>query len=454
MTNPPPPDAGSWSVDVVVVGAGFAGLAAARELTRLGHDVVVLEGRERVGGRSFTGSVAGLPADMGSTFVGPTQDAVLALAAELQIPTTPTHHHGRSIIQWRGWARPYHGTIPKLSLAGLIDIGRLRWQFERIARGIPLADPWNARRARELDAQSLGDWLRSVRASASSRDLLAIVSRVSWGCEPDEVSMLHAARYVRAAGGLDRMLDVENGAQQDRFPGGTQQIADAVAAELGPRIVLEAPVRRIERNGAGVAVTCDRGRAEAGFVIVAVPPAHRASIEFTPPLPEEYDELARHWPQGRLSKAYAAYSTPFWRADGFSGQALSDEGPVFITFDVSPQADGPGILMGFVDARAFDSLPADQRRREALRCFASLFGSDALKPLDYVDHRWGTEEFAPGGPTAAVPPRSWTRSGPYLRRPVGPIHWAGTETADEWTGFLDGAIRSGRRAAAEVTALL
>lgn len=458
MTAPPPnagpPDAGSWNVDVVVVGAGFAGLVAARELTRLGHDVVVFEGRDRVGGRSFTGNVAGLPADMGGTFVGPTQDAVLALAAELQIPTTQTHHDGRSIIQWRGWARPYRGTIPKLSLAGLIDIGRLRWQFERIARRIPLAAPWDARRARELDAQSLGDWLRSVRASDSSRDLLAIMARVTWGCEPDDVSMLHAARYLRAAGGLDRLLDVENGAQQDRFPGGTQQIAEAVAAELGARVVLGAPVRRIERHGAGVTVTSDRGRAEAGFVVVAVPPAHRAAIEFTPPLPKEYHDLARHWPQGRLSKAYAAYSTPFWRADGYSGQALSDEGPVFITFDLSPHADGPGILMGFVDARAFDSLPAEQRRRDALRCFASLFGNDALKPLDYVDYCWGTEQFAPGGPTAAVPPKSWTRFGRYLRRPVGPIHWAGTETADEWTGFLDGAVRSGRRAAAEVAALL
>jgi monoamine oxidase len=448
VTTPP------RTADVVVIGAGFAGLAAARELTRRGHEVLVLEGRDRVGGRSFTGSVAGLPADLGGTFVGPTQDAVLALAAELQVPTTPTYHNGKNLIHWRGWARPYHGTIPKLSLTGLLDIGRLRWQFDRIARSIPLATPWDARRARELDGMSLGDWLRSVRASDSSRDLLAIMARVTWGCEPDDVSMLHASRYAHAAGGLDRLLDVEDGAQQDRFPGGTQQIAVAVAAELGARVVLNAPVRRIDHHGAGVTVTSDVGQIGAGFVIVAIPPAHRASIDFAPQLPDEYVELAEHWPQGRLSKAYAAYETPFWRADGFSGQALSDQGPVFITFDVSPDADGPGILMGFVDARAFDSLPAEQRRRDALRCFARLFGDAALKPLDYVDHRWGAEDFAPGGPTAAVPPGSWTRFGPWLRKPVGPIHWAGTETADEWTGFLDGAVRSGQRAAAEVAALL
>src|SRR5271168_1960356 len=448
VPNPP------WSVDVVVVGAGFAGLVAARELTRQGYDVVVFEGRDRVGGRSFTGNVAGLPADMGGTFVGPTQDAVLALAAELKVATTPTYHDGSNVIRWRGSTRSYRGTIPKLSLAGLLDIGRLRWQFGRIARRIPVDAPWDAPDAHKLDGLSLGEWLRSARASASSRDLMTIMSRVTWGCEPDDVSMLHAARYIHAAGGMDRMLDVENGAQQDRFPGGSQQIAEAVATELGTRVVLKAPVRRIERHHAGVTVTSDRGQAEAGYVIVAIPPAHRRSIEFAPPLPAEYHQLAKHWPQGRLSKAYAAYPTPFWRANGFSGEALSDKGPVFITFDVSPRADGPGILMGFVDARAFDSLPTDQRRRDTLRCFASLFGDEALNPIDYADHRWGAEDFAPGGPTAAVPPGSWTRFGPWLREPVGPIHWAGTETADQWTGFLDGAVRSGQRAAAAVSALL
>jgi monoamine oxidase len=448
VTNP------QWIVDVVVVGAGFAGLVAARELTQQGHDVLVLEGRDRVGGRSFTGSVAGLPADMGGSFVGPTQDAVLALAAELQVPTIPTYHTGKNVINWRGSARPYRGTIPKLSLTGLIDIGRLRWQFERLSRDVPIAAPWDAPRARQLDNVSLREWLRSVRATTSSHDLMAIMARVTWGCEPDDVSMLHATRYARAAGGLDRLLDVENGAQQDRFPGGTQQIAERAAAELGARVVLDAPVRSIDRHGAGVTVTSDQGQAEAGFVIVAIPPAHRAAIEFNPPLPPAYKELANHWPQGRLSKAYAAYSTPFWRRNGFSGQALSDNGPVFITFDVSPHADGPGILLGFVDPRAFDSQPAEQRRRDALRCFAALFGDEALEPLDYADHRWGTEKFAPGGPTAAVPPGSWTRYGRLLREPVGPIHWAGTETADEWTGYFDGAVRSGQRAAAEITALL
>jgi monoamine oxidase len=438
------------NADVVVVGAGFAGLTAARELVGAGRDVVVLEGRDRVGGRAVTATVAGTPVDLGATFVGPTQDAVKALAAELGCPTVPTYRRGKNHIRWRGRVRSYRSTIPRLSILELLDVSRIQWRFERLCRQIPVGTPWTAPSAHRLDDMTLDGWLRSVHAGASTRDLMAIMSRVTWGCEPDVVSMLHAVRYVKAAGGIGRMLDVEGGAQQDRFPGGTQQIAQRMADELGAKVVLGAPVHTVTRGEDTLRIDCATGSLAASSVIVAVAPAHRRAITFTPALPEEYDELARAWPQGNLSKAYAAYPTPFWRADGSTGEALSDEGPVFITFDVSPDDAGPGILLGFTDARTFDALPPDQRRDRALAGFAALFGDAAVSPVDYVDHCWSAESFAPGGPTAAVPPGSWTTYGPWLRKPVDGIFWAGTETADEWTGFLDGAVRSGQRAAGEV----
>jgi monoamine oxidase len=441
--------------DVVVVGAGFAGLSTARVLTRLGHDVVVLEGRDRVGGRSYTTTIAGVPVDFGATFVGPTQDEVLKLAAELDCKTVPTYNQGKNLIRWRGRVRSYRSTIPKLSILELLDVSRIQWRFDRLARQIPLADPWSAPVAHRLDDQTLDRWLRSVHAGASTRDLMAIMARVTWGCEPDEVSMLHAVHYLKAAGGIGPMLDVEGGAQQDRFPAGTQQIALRMADELGDRVRIGAVVERIVRAADGTLVVhTAAGATPAKAVVVAIPPAHRSMIEFEPALPDGYSELARHWPQGNLSKAYAAYDTPFWRVDGHSGEALSDDGQVFITFDVSPDDRGPGVLLGFTDARTFDALPAEARREAALGCFAALFGDAALHPIDYVDHCWGTERFAPGGPTAAVPPGSWTAYGQWLRKPVDGIFWAGTETADQWTGFLDGAVRSGQRAAAEVDAYL
>ena len=439
--------------DVVVIGAGLAGLTAARELTRCGLDTVVLEGRDRVGGRTDSAVLAGVTVDLGASFVGPTQDAVLKLAADLGCDTTPTFNDGANLIRWRGKVRSYHGTIPKLGPLGLLDIGRIRWQFERIAARVSISEPWTATRAATLDATSLGGWLRSIAATRTSMDLMAIMARVTWGAEPDEVSMLHAVRYVKAAGGLDRMLDVTDGAQQDHFPRGTHEMSRRMAAELGDRVRLNAAVSRIEWSPDAVALTSSAGVVEARRAIVAIAPAHRLDIDIAPAPPIEYQQLAQRWQQGALSKAYAAYRRPFWRDNGLSGQALSDQGPVFITFDVGP-ADGPGVLLGFVDSRGFDALSPEERRTRALAGFVAIFGDEAAEPIDYVDQRWGAEPFAPGGPTAAVPPGSWTQFGALLRRPVGPLHWAGTETADEWTGFMDGAVRSGQRAAAEVAAAL
>lgn len=435
--------------DVVVIGAGLAGLTAARELTGQGLDVVVLEGRDRVGGRTKPGTLAGVPIDLGASFVGPTQDAVQKLAADLGCTTVPTYTRGANLIRWRGKVRRYHGTIPKLGLIGLIDIGRIQWQFERIAAGVDVSRPWTAARAAKLDSMSLGGWLRSVKATATSRDLMSIMARVTWGAEPDEVSMLHAVRYVKTSGGLDRMLDTAGGAQQDHFPGGTHEMSVRMADELGDRIRLGAMVSRIEWSDDAVAVTSSAGVVEARRAIIALAPIQRLDIDIAPGLPIEYQKLAQRWPLGALTKSYAAYPTPFWRAQGLSGQALSDTGPVFITFDVSPE-QGPGVLLGFTDPHGFDALPLEQRRAKVAECFTALFGDQAADPIDYADQRWGAEEFAPGGPTAAVPPGSWTEFGPLLREPVGPLHWAGTETADEWTGFMDGAVRSGQRAAAEV----
>ncbi|PRC48367.1 monooxygenase, partial [Mycobacterium sp. ITM-2017-0098] len=175
-----------------------------------------------------------------ATFVGPTQDAVLALASELGCEWVPTYGKGKNLIRWRGRVRSYRSTIPRLSIIELLDVSRIQWRFDRVCRRVPVDQPWTSPIADQLDAISLDEWLRSVHAGASTRDLMAIMARVTWGAEPDAVSMLHAVRYVKSAGGLDRMLDVEGGAQQDRFLAGTQQIAVRMAAELGDRVVLDA----------------------------------------------------------------------------------------------------------------------------------------------------------------------------------------------------------------------
>lgn len=445
------------AVDAVVVGAGLSGLAAARNLTARGHSVRVFEAGDQVGGRTRNHQLDGVNVDLGGTFVGPSQDRIIALARETGCAFRPTFTTGQSAISWRGSVRRYSGTIPALGAVELADIGRLTLTIGRIVRDMPEGAPWEAKNAAELDSHTLASWLRARRALSSSHALFAIVAKTTWGCEPDEISMLYALDYIRGCGGLDRMLDTEGGAQQEHFSDGAQTIAQRMAAELGDRVEVGSPVRRIERHESGAVVHTDSESVGCRAVIVAVPPTMRSSIDFQPPLPEEHRSLMQRWPQGVLTKIYASYARPFWRESGLNGQILSDAGPIFATFDTSPTSDGPGILLGFIGgdyAREFDRLPDHERRLRALSSLASMFGDEALQATAYVDQRWASEPWIGGGPTAVVPPGVLTRYGRTLAEPVGPIHWAGTETASEWAGYMDGAVRAGERASQECLALL
>ncbi len=449
-----PPAGPGREVDVAVVGAGLSGLVAARALHAAGRSVAVLEADDRVGGRVLSARVDGALVDLGGTFVGPTQDRVIALADELGVDRYPTYGDGRNLVLWRGKTRRYRGTIPPVGPVALLDLARLRRTVGRVAGSIPLGRPWDAPRAAWLDARSLGAWLREQRARESTRDLMAIVSRVTWGCEPDEVSLLHAAHYVAMAGGLDRMLDTEGGAQEQHFVEGAQALAQRMADDLGPdRVHLGEPVTAVEHDPTGATVRTPGRALRARRVVVAVPPTMRQRIDFAPAPPPDHLGLAQRWPAGVLSKAYAVYDAPFWRADGCSGQALADTGPAFITFDASPPDGSAGVLLGFVGgdyAREYDALEPAHRRQRALASFADLFGAQALAPRGFTDQRWAAEPWLGGGPCAAPGPGAVL---PYARRlaePVGAVHWAGTETAGRWSGFMDGAVRAGERAAGEV----
>jgi monoamine oxidase len=266
--------------------------------------------------------------------------------------------------------------------------------------------------------------------------------------EPAEVSLLHVLFYAAAAGGWDDLLDTEGGAQQDRLAGGTQQLSIRIAEELGDRVRLSAPVRAVRIDGDGVVA----GEVRARRVIVAVPPALAARIEYDPPLPGVRDQLTQRMPMGSVIKCMAVYEEPFWREDGLSGQAVSLPGPAQVVFDNTPPSGSPG-LIGFLearDARKLAGLPAGERREAVLRGFQRLFGRRAAHPLLYVEKDWSSEVYSRGCYAGVLGPGAWTGYGRALREPVGRIHWAGTETATRWMGYLDGAIESGKRAAAEV----
>ncbi|MEA2154164.1 MAG: monoamine oxidase [Solirubrobacteraceae bacterium] len=455
--------------DVVVVGAGLAGLIAAREVVRAGRSVAVLEARDRVGGRMFDRVIAGGEVvDLGAEFIGPTQNHIRALVDEFGIETFPSYAQGKNVYYAGGRRSTYSDTGPTGTAPPdpslLVDLLLVIPRLDSMALKVPVDAPHSAPGAAELDAQSLGDWIR--RNSTGGRrfaDLSRAASRPIFGAEPREVSLLFALFYIAASGDertpgtFERNFNTRAGAQQDRIDGGTQQIADRLARGLGRRIVRNAPVRRIVAGTGYADVVSDRYVNRARQVIVALPPALAGRIAYEPALPALRDGLTQRMAQGHLVKVQAVYERPFWRADGLNGSSVSDTGPCNVTFDSSPRSGRPGVLLGFIggdEARGFTRLGASERRAAALASFARSFGPRALDAIDYLEMDWAAEPYSRGCPVGVAPPGLLTTYGPALREPVGRIHWAGTETSTYWNGYMDGAIRSGERAAREALAAL
>ena len=439
--------------DVVVIGAGLAGLTAARELERAGSSAVVLEARDRIGGRVRNQHLAdGTPLEIGGQWAGPTQHRVLALAAELGVATYPTHVTGDSLIEYRGRKIRYRGTIPRLNAAALADVAQVQLKLDRLARRVPTAAPWTAPGAKRLDGQSFASWLRRNTVTRGARELVALSIAGVWACEPEDVSLLHVLFYIHSAGSFEALIGTAGHAQDRRFVGGSIVLAERLAAQLSD-VRLGQPVAALAQDGDGVDVTtADGGGLRAGRVIVALAPALAGRRRYAPPLPADRDQLTQRTPNGSVIKAMCAYPTPFWRSDGLSGQAAATEGAVRVVYDNSPQDGHCGVLLGFFEgreAREWSPRTAQERRAILTATLVRLFGARAAEPDEYLECDWSAEEYTRGCYGAHLPPGAWTAFGPALTRPEGRIHWAGTETATTWSGYMDGAIESGRRAAAE-----
>lgn len=451
--------------DVVVVGAGVAGLTAARRLAAAGSDVLVVEARDRVGGRTLSVPVPGADPDdptavldLGAGWVGPTQDRVLALAAELGLATFGTYDEGANLSEHRGRMLRYSGTIPRLGPLMLADIGQAQARLDRMARQVPVEAPWTAQHAAAWERQTLESWARRNLRTRGGRDVLQLAAEAIWAAQMSELSLLHALFYIRAAGGFEALTGVRGGAQQDRIAGGTQAIALAAAAALPRPPLLSFPVAEVAWTPDGVTVGAADGRAvTARRAVFALAPHLLAPVRFSPGLPALRHQLHQRMPPGTVVKCHVVYRTPFWRDAGLTGQVTSPVGPVKVTFDASPPGGSPGVLLGFLEgrqARRLGPLSPERRRQEVLDCLARYLGPAARDATGYVERSWAADPYAGGCYAGYFGPGGWTEYGPALRPPIGPLHFAGTETATRWMGYLDGGVRSGEAAAVAVRASL
>jgi len=440
--------------DVVVIGAGASGLAAGSALKTAGIDFLVLEARDRVGGRTYSHTLNnGVTIDLGGQWVAPTQGRVQALARDLGLHIFPSYDEGDRIILQDGKADRLVDLAPSIDEEVAADIFQVREKMEALAASIPLEAPWTHPDAETLDRLTYAGWLDQNMTTERGRWRMKFLGPSVFSVDACELSMLHVAFYFGAAGGVETLTATRGGGQDSRFAQGMQGLSIGMAKALGDRVLLNQVVGSVRQDADGVRVLTDDLEVRARYVIVALPPALAGRLRYAPPLTAARDLLTQRMPMGTAIKMMLVYDTPFWREEGLSGMAVSDRDVPQLMYDNSPEDGSSGILLGFTEgipARRWLLEAPETRRAEAIRTAVDCFGPKAANPSEFIELSWTEEEFSRGCYAGTMPPGAWISYGAALREPVGRIHWAGTESATCWAGYVEGALQAGERAAAEI----
>ena len=440
--------------DVVVIGAGAAGLTAANTLRKAGLSVAVLEARDRVGGRLWTDEIDGAMLEIGGQWVSPDQDALIDTVAELGLETFSRYREGDSVyVGPDGVAHRFTGEMFPVSAETERVIAEITERLDAMVAEIDPDRPWAHEKAAEWDRVSWDAWLRAQTDDDEAVRNLAFATGSAMLTKPTHTfSLLQSLLMAASAGSYSHLVDADF-ILDKRVVGGLQQVPILLAERLGEDVLLNQPVRTLEWGETGVTAIADTTTVRARFVIIALAPNLYSRISYVPPLPRLQHQMHQHLSMGFVIKVHAVYETPFWRAKGLSGTAFSPYELSHEAYDNTNHDDERGTLVGFVSDQTADDLfrlSAEERKERILESLSHYYGPEAKDPVVYYESDWGSEEWTRGAYAASFDLGGLARYGADLRTPVGPIHFACSDLAGAGYQHVDGAIRMGREAAAHI----